>query len=223
MRLTKPPNEENISIFQNNGPMSWTCDDCGCGIDWLVISVWRLSRQLHVPVASLLYRIQSFAIMMSFFRVSAILGTLALPLFLASCGTSTPKGLPRNLPVINLRGTPETPAHSMARKDYPFDSGGNYVTAWAAEGESAASASDVARWQASHGGSVSRKQPSRVTKVTSKKKTSSSGRSSSYTIKSGDTLGAIARKNGTTVAKIKAANGLKSDMIRAGKTLKIPK
>ncbi|TDU69362.1 D-gamma-glutamyl-meso-diaminopimelic acid endopeptidase CwlS [Prosthecobacter fusiformis] len=109
----------------------------------------------------------------------------------------------------------------MARKDYPFDASGNYVTAWASEGESAASNDDVARWQASHGGSVSRRQPSPVTKVSSKK--SSSGRTSSYTIKSGDTLGGIARKHSTTVAKIKAANGLKSDMIRAGKTLKIPR
>lgn len=121
----------------------------------------------------------------------------------------------------------------MERKDYPFDPGGNYVTAWASEGERAASDDDVARWQSSHGGSVSRKQPSRVTKVTStKKKTASSSSKSksksgskggSYTIKAGDNLGAIARKNNTTVAKLKAANGLSSDMIRAGKTLKIPK
>jgi LysM repeat protein len=111
----------------------------------------------------------------------------------------------------------------MARKDYPFDpNSGNYITAWAAEGESAASASDLARWQSSHGGSVSKKQPSPVRKVSSSKKAAPS-RTSTYTIKSGDTLGAIARKHSTTVAKIKAANGLKSDLIRAGKTLKIPR
>lgn len=110
----------------------------------------------------------------------------------------------------------------MARKDYPFDPAtGNYMTAWAAEGEKAASDADAVRWQSSHGGSVSRKQPSRVTKVSSKK-TSSKSKSKSYTIKSGDTLGAIARRNNTTVAKIKAANGMSSDFIRAGKTLKIP-
>lgn len=123
----------------------------------------------------------------------------------------------------------------MERKDYPFDpNSGNYVTAWASEGERAASEDDLNRWQSSHGGSVSRRQPSPVKKVaskssTKKKSTASSskgkskGGSSSYTIKAGDNLGAIARKNNTTVAKIKAANGLKSDLIRAGKTLKIPK
>lgn len=143
---------------------------------------------------------------------------------MASCGSSRPKGLPRNLPVINLHGSPQTPPHSMERKDYPFDlKTGDYMTAWASEGESAASAADAARWQASHGGSVSRRQPSPVTKVSSKKKSSSSGSSRSYTIKSGDTLGGIASKHGTTVAKLKAANGLKSDLIRAGKTLKIPR
>lgn len=163
---------------------------------------------------------------MSFLRVTSFLGALVLPLLMASCGSSPPRGLPRKLPVINLNGSPQTPPHSMEKKDYPFDPNGNYVTAWAAEGERAASDDDVARWQASHGGSVSRKQPSPVMKVSSKKKTTSSkskGGSSSYTIKAGDNLGAIARKNNTTVAKIKAANGLKSDMIRAGKTLKIPR
>lgn len=150
-------------------------------------------------------------------RVSTVLGALALAGFLASCGSSSTRGVPRNLPKIDLQGSAQTPAHSMARKDYPFDGNGNYVTAWAAEGETAASSADVARWQSSHGGSVSRKQPSRVTKVTTRSRTST------YTIKSGDTLSGIARKNGTTVAKLKVANGLKSDLIRAGKTLKIPR
>lgn len=161
---------------------------------------------------------------MSLLRVFTSFAALVLPLLMASCDSSMPKGLPRNLPVINLHGSPQTPPHSMDRKDYPFDpSTGNYVTAWASEGESAASAADAARWQASHGGSVSRRQPSPVRKVTTKKKSSSSGGTRTYTIKSGDTLGGIAGKHGTTVAKIKAANGLKSDLIRAGKTLKIPR
>lgn len=156
---------------------------------------------------------------MSLSRALISFGVLVLPFFMASCGSSSSKGLPKNLPVINLHASAATPAHSMARKDYPFDSKGDYVSAWAAEGEKAASDDDVARWQSSHGGSVSRRQPSRVTKVSSKKKSSSS---KSYTIKSGDTLSGIARKNGTTVAKLKSANGLSSDLIRAGKTLKIP-
>jgi nucleoid-associated protein YgaU len=136
----------------------------------------------------------------------------------ASC-SSRPRGLPKNLPVIKLKDSPQTPAHSMARRDYPFDANGNYVTAWAAEGEPAATAADIERWKNSHGGSVSRKQPSPVRKAPAK----SSGTSRTHTIRPGDTLGGIARKYGTTVAKLKAANGLKSDLIRAGKTLKIPR
>lgn len=124
----------------------------------------------------------------------------------------------------------------MERKDYPFDPNtGNYVTTWASEGERAASEDDLNRWQSSHGGSVSRRQPSPVKKVSNSKSSSKSkktastakgkskGGSSTYTIKAGDNLGAIARRNNTTVAKLKAANGLSSDLIRAGKTLKIPK
>lgn len=170
----------------------------------------------------------------------AALGLLLTSSLLVSCGssgTSRVRGVPRNLPKIELYGSAQTPAHSMARSDYPFDSSGAYLTSWASDGRSS-SESDYSSWQSSHEGSISRKQPSPVKKVTSstpKKKTASSSSSSkskskgsssgggSYTIKKGDTLGAIAAKNGTTVSKLKAANGMSNDFIREGKTLKIPK
>lgn len=147
-------------------------------------------------------------------RILPLLALLAA--LLSSCGSSV-RGVPRNLPVVKLHDVRQTPPHSMARKDYPFDEKGDYITAWAAEGESAASARDIERWSGSHGGTISKRQPPapvrKVTKPTS----------FNYTIKSGDTLGGIARRYNTTVAKLKAANGLKSDLIRAGKTLKIPR
>lgn len=160
---------------------------------------------------------------------------VALPLLLASCGSSPKfKGVPKRLPVIELYGSAQTPPHSMDKKDYPFAPGGDYMTSWASEGSSAGSGSDYDSWRSSHDGSVSKRNPSPVRKVSSssgKKKTAStsssksksSGSTSGYTIKKGDTLSAIARKNGTTVAKIKAANGMSSDNIREGKSLKIPK
>lgn len=152
-----------------------------------------------------------------------------LALLLASCETSpTIKGLPKNLPVINLHGSPSTPSHSMAHADYPFNPDGDYNTAWAAEGGQGAGM-DYSSWRSSHG--TSGRSSSRSSAA--KKKTTSSSRSKtasksksgggSYAIKSGDTLSTIARKNGTTVAKLKAANGLSGDMIRTGKTLKIPR
>lgn len=147
-------------------------------------------------------------------RPLLLLGLAALACLPAAC-SSRSRGLPRNLPVIKLKDSPQTPSHSMARRDYPFDASGNYVTAWAAEGEPAATAADIERWRTSHAGSVSRRQPSPVRKV--------SGSRGTHTIRPGDTLGGIARKYGTTVAKLKAANGLKSDLIRAGKTLRIPR
>jgi hypothetical protein len=164
-------------------------------------------------------------------RFSALLCLPSCVILLASCGSSGGvKGVPRNLPEINLQGSSSTPAHSMERKDYPFAPDGTYMTAWASEGEKEASSSDIESWSRSHGGTVSRRNPSPVKKVpASKKKTASSSKSGSskgggtYTIKKGDTLGAIARKHGTTVAKLKAANGMSSDFIREGKTLKIPK
>lgn len=148
---------------------------------------------------------------------------VAWSMLVSSC-SNMPRGLPKKLPIINLHGSPSTPPHSLSHGEYPFDSGGGYMTAWAAEGERLAgrgpgSDSDIASWSKSHGGSVSRRGAS-ARKTSSSKK---SGSSRSYTIKKGDTLSGIARKNGTTVAKIKAANGMKSDFIREGKTLRIPR
>ncbi len=156
----------------------------------------------------------------------------AAALLLASCETSSSiKGLPKDLPIINLHGSPSTPAHGMSHADYPFDPDGGYNVAWAAEGGQGAGM-DYSSWQSSHGGASSRSKSSAAKKKTTSSskskakvtsKTGSKGGGGTYAIKSGDTLGAIARKNGTTVAKLKAANGLSGDMIRAGKTLKIPR
>ena len=162
---------------------------------------------------------------MNHFTSFLLRGCLVVPLLLlAACENSAHiKGLPKDLPVINLHGSPETPAHSLGHADYPFAANGDYKTDWAAEGGQGAGM-DYSSWRSSHGGSSSRGSTKK--KTSSKTSSKSSGKSShkggSYTIKSGDSLGAIARKNGTTVAKLKAANGLSSDKIRAGRTLKIP-
>jgi len=160
-------------------------------------------------------------------------------LLLDSCtGTKSGTGqLPKNLPAIALNSSPATPPHSLPSYSYPFDSRGNYVSDWAAEGErkagrTAATSSDVEKWRSSHGGSASRSKPKVASssrssssgtrkKTSSGSKTASSGRS--YSVKKGDTLSAIARRNGTTVAKLKAANGLSSDNIGIGKVLKVPR
>ena len=174
-------------------------------------------------------------------RLSASVVFLILPLMLDSCSSSSKKvkGVPANLPVIDLHGSASTPSHSMARAEYPFDSNGNYVTAWAAEGETragrgAATSSDYDGWKSSHhdrGSRTTLSKPQKVSSSTSSKSKSKStagaskksGGSRSHSVKSGDTLSGIARKYGTTVSKLKAANGLKSDMIRNGRTLTIPR
>jgi len=146
---------------------------------------------------------------------------LVLPLLLlAACENSGHiKGLPKDLPVINLHGSPDTPPHTLGHADYPFAANGDYKSDWAAEGGQGAGM-DYSSWRSSHGGSSSRSSSKK--KTSSKSGGKSSHKGGSYTIKSGDNLGSIARRNGTTVAKLKAANGLSSDRIRAGRTLKIP-
>jgi len=56
--------------------------------------------------------------------------SLALLLTLASCGSSPRvRGVPRNLPKIDLHGSAATPSHSMEKEDYPFAPNGEYLTA----------------------------------------------------------------------------------------------
>lgn len=159
-----------------------------------------------------------------FLRYPLSIACAVLAASLSSCSGPTIRGLPRKLPVINLHGSKETPPHSMAKNEYPFDESGSYKTEWVASGGSGRPESDYSSWRSSHGGEPT---PHKDYTPPKKKKPSSSSKSKSkggsYTIKAGDSLSVIAARNGTTVAKIKAANGLKNDLIRAGKTLKIPK
>jgi LysM repeat protein len=112
----------------------------------------------------------------------------------------------------------------MASYEYPFDSGGRYVSAWAAEGErragrsASATSSDSSRWSSSHGGSASSR--SRSTSSSKSKSSSKGGRS--YTVKKGDTLSGIAARYGSSVKKIMAANGMRSDFLSIGRVLRIP-
>ncbi|WP_081892492.1 LysM peptidoglycan-binding domain-containing protein [Verrucomicrobium sp. BvORR106] len=181
-------------------------------------------------------------------RTLALLALAALPMLgLSSCSsTSKIKGIPDKLPPITLTGTVRTPPHSMPSHAYPFDSGGRYVSDWAAEGErrsgrsAAATSDDQEKWTGSHEGaatgrriviktttpkskSSSSKTASSKSKSSKTKSGSSSGGGGSYVVKKGDTLSSIARRNGTSVAKIKSANGMSSDFLSVGKSLKIPR
>lgn len=79
---------------------------------------------------------------------------------LASCSSSSSKTtkLPKNLPKISVNSSPAPPPHRMSRGEYPFDSRGNYVSSWAAEGDrqrrsggyTQDSRSDYTDWQESH-------------------------------------------------------------------------
>ena len=163
-------------------------------------------------------------------------GLAGLPLILASCSSSSGgggRGVPSVLPSIPIHASASTPSHSMSRGDYPFDSGGNYITAWAAEGAGRSGLSagtDYSSWRSSHHDETPSRSRSSSSSSRSKSKSktvakSSKGKSSStrHTVKKGDTLSSIARRYGTSVSKIKAANGLKSDNIRDGRSLVVPR
>ena len=81
-----------------------------------------------------------------------VMASLGLAMLLSSCSSSSPKvkGVPSSLPSISLYGKARTPPHAMARADYPFDSNGNYVTSWAAEGRSSAGPSDYRSSRSHH-------------------------------------------------------------------------
>jgi hypothetical protein len=184
----------------------------------------------------------------SLLRCLASVIVAVVPLLLDSCSsTANFEGIPEKLPVIALNGTSATPPHTMQSFEYPFDSQGNYVSDWAAEGErrsgrpAAYTSDDERKWSGSHAGKViaSRKSTSKTSakkkssskdddppakkKTTVKSSTTPAKKSSSYTVKSSDTLYGIARKMGISVERLKKANGLKSDKIRPGASLTIPK
>ena len=178
---------------------------------------------------------------------------LAVPLWFASC-SSNPKiaGLPEKLPDIALSGSSRTPSHHMASYEYPFDSSGNYVPDWAAEGErragrsAAATSDDENRWTGSHGGRATGKTKttsgtksktvassssggSKGGSGTTKKSTTSGGSTSTkskgpkYIVKKGDTVEKIASKLGVSAKALRAANGLSGNTVRVGAALTIPK
>ncbi len=171
-------------------------------------------------------------------RLAASLAFVSLLLWMASCSSDKIEGLPDRLPEIPLSGSTATPPHHMATYEYPFDSYGNYVSDWAAEGERRAGRSrgatddDQKKWSSSHRGTssgASRPVKSSKSKSSSAKSSGSKTKSKSskggtkYLVKKGDTVGRIAQRYGVSIAKLKAANGLKSDLIRTGQTLTIPK
>lgn len=173
-------------------------------------------------------------------RMAALM-LVTLSILLDSCKTTS--GLPDKLPEIALNSSTATPTHHMAGYEYPFDSSGNYVSDWAAEGErragrsATATSSDEEQWAKSHANrkplssvkkigpakSKSSSSKSKKTSTESKPAKSKSSGSRKHVVKSSDTLSSIAKKYGTTVSKIKNANGLKSDKARSGSVLTIPK
>lgn len=139
---------------------------------------------------------------------------------LTSCGSTGGGASTRNYNFDPIAGgSSRTPPHNMSRYEYPFDDAGNYIDAWAIEGERRAGRSIYNPTSRISSSSSSR----------SKKSSSSSSRSSSkkpstryHTVSRGDTLWSISRRYGKSVSAIKSANGLRSDAIRPGQRLRIP-
>jgi LysM repeat protein len=146
-------------------------------------------------------------------------GLVAAAILGASCTTSKQ----------TMSLTPDdltTPPHQLARADYPFDDGGHYVDAWAAEGARRYPASmdsdahEEGRARRSSAALTARSKTAARSKST---RPTSRSESVTVTIKPGDSLYSLSRRHGVSVAAIKKANGLKSDLLRDGRRLVIPK
>jgi LysM domain len=121
-----------------------------------------------------------------------------------------------------------TPPHTLARAEYPFDDGGHYVDAWAAEG-ARRYPSSVDTDSDDEGRSTRRPSAARKRDKASAARSKTAARSKSksggvtVTVEPGDTLHALSRKHGVSVAAIKKANGMTSDLLRDGRRLTIPR
>ena len=146
---------------------------------------------------------------------TTLLLLVSISAVLVSCAGKAPAPVdPKTINLVPSSGSSSrsaTPPHRLNKYEYPFDSRGNYVASWAAEGERRAGRSPVKTTR-----SYSSSRSSRTT--------SSSRPSSSavyYTVRSGDTLSAISRRYGTSISALKSRNGLRSDLIRIGQRLRI--
>lgn len=162
------------------------------------------------------------------FHRLAALSLLALGAWgMAGCG-STQQKMDLTPQSIN------TPPHHMSRGDYPFDTQGRYIDAWAAEGAArygrrvnsdsddegrAARRAESASRRAATPPSSRQKAAARKTPPASKSKP----RAASHTVKRGDSLSSISRRYGVSVQELKRANGLKSNTIQTGRRLKVPR
>jgi LysM repeat protein len=92
---------------------------------------------------------------------------LLVAVVMASCtGPSTKiEGIPSNLPDIPLYGSASTPPHSMSKGDYPFDSSGNYMTAWVAQGGGSSSGSSSSHSEEMPAPSISKARSGPLPKV----------------------------------------------------------
>lgn len=126
------------------------------------------------------------------------------------------------MPKINVSSTAAPPKHSLSRGEYPFDSQGNYVSAWAAEGEQRSGrapvfGTDYSSWQSSHGGSGRSSPPKKTTTVVS------STRSSSTPAKKTTTTSSSTQRSSSTTAKkptpTKSSSSSVSHTVKSGDTL----
>ncbi|HSJ03493.1 MAG TPA: LysM peptidoglycan-binding domain-containing protein [Verrucomicrobium sp.] len=150
---------------------------------------------------------------MNFRAFAALLLTMLPALWLSSCSSSPKiKGIPSKLPTISVNGIVKTPPHSMPTYEYPFDSGGRYVSEWAAEGEkrsgraAAATNEDQEKWTGSHEGKPTGRQI--VLKTTPPKSSSSS---SSSKTKSKPTVKTVTKSSGSSTSKPKSSTTAKAD------------
>ena len=118
-------------------------------------------------------------------------------------------------------GSTATPSHRLPRHEYPFDSRGNYVSSWAAEGERRRGVSAYAS-ASSKPASTYSKPASTYSKPKPKPKPTPKPSYRYHTVAAGDTLYSLSRRYGTSVSRIKSLNGLSSDLIINGRELKIP-
>ena len=145
-------------------------------------------------------------------RLAAPLALLSLLLWIASCSSDKIEGVPERLPEIPLSGSTATPPHHMASYEYPFDSNGNYVSDWAAEGERRAGRSrgatddDQKKWSSSHRGTSSGasrpvKSSNRANHPPANPRQKAPRAAPSIWSRKGDTVGRIAQRYGVSVCQ----------------------
>jgi len=137
--------------------------------------------------------------------------------FLVSCKSTKKDEFSKPIP-IKVTGSSRSPRVNLPHYEYPFDVEGNYMAAWAVQGEKRRGRSVAP---------VKKRSPRRIAREVRKKKRYVAKPAPKaprvHVVSRGDTLYGLSKRYGSSVQSIRNANRISGSTIYVGQRLKVPR